>query len=79
MGAASLGWRPWKSQEEAVLRQCYETEGLPAARRGTGRKTEIDHWWIPLKKLHAWMRTHARLIDLRKVDRVWFFDFAFGG
>lgn len=57
-----------------------ELEGLPATRRGT-KRTESqggDQWWIERSALRAWIGKHAQLIDLRKVERYWFIDLAFG-
>ncbi len=55
-------------------------EGLPAGRRGTVRTPQQggDMHWIERKQLRVWMGRHAQLIDLRKVDRFWFLDLAFG-
>ena len=55
-------------------------EGLPARRRGTARTARqgADEWEIPITKLGPWIRDHAQLLDLRKVDRFWFIDLAFG-
>lgn len=57
-----------------------KVENLPGKKRGTAR-TEAqggDMWWIARKNLKTWIGSHAQLIDLRKVDRFWFIDFAFG-
>ena len=55
-------------------------EDLPARRRGTARTAAQggDEWEIERRKLRAWIRDHAQLVDLRKVDRYWFIDLAFG-
>jgi hypothetical protein len=55
-------------------------EGLPASRRGTARVEAQggDMWWIERGALRRWIAGHAQLIDLRKVDRFWFIDLAFG-
>lgn len=58
-----------------------EREGLPATRRGTARVKSQggDHWWISRRTLRTWIASHAQLVDLRKVERYWFIDLAFGG
>lgn len=55
-------------------------EGLPAARRGTARTPAQggDMWQIERTGLRRWIASHAQLVDLRKVDRFWFLDLAFG-
>jgi len=55
-----------------------DKESLPAKRRGTHRtETQGDHYHIARKALREWVRTHAVLVDLRKVDRFWFLDLVF--
>lgn len=58
-----------------------EREGLPAKRAGTDRTPQQggDEWRIARPALRNWIRTHAQLVDLRKVDRYWFIELAFGG
>jgi hypothetical protein len=49
---------------------------LKATRRGTAR-TEAqggDHWWIKRKDVRGFIAENAGVIDLRKVDKVWFID-----
>ena len=55
-------------------------EALPAKRRGTHRHERQggDEFVIERKKLRGWIATHQQLVDLRKVDRYWFMDLAFG-
>lgn len=55
-------------------------EGVPATRRGTRRVAAQggDAHWIARRDLRAWIARHAQLVDLRKVDRFWFLDLAFG-
>lgn len=55
-------------------------EGLRASRRGTRRVAAQggDMYWIARRDLRGWIARHAQLIDLRKVDRFWFLDLAFG-
>jgi hypothetical protein len=57
-----------------------EREGLAASRRGTQRVAAQggDMHWIARRDLRAWIARHAQLVDLRKVDRFWFIDLAFG-
>lgn len=52
-------------------------EGLPARRRNEDAG-ELSEWEIDLKRLRPWMAAHAQSIDLRKVDKYWFLDWAFG-
>jgi len=58
-----------------------DVEGLPAKRRGTARTKSQggDMWLISRAPLRRWIATHQQLVDLRKVDRYWFMDLAFGG
>lgn len=55
-------------------------EGLPAKRRGTARTQAQggDQWEIREPALRQWMARHAQLIDLRKLDKYWLFEIAFG-
>jgi hypothetical protein len=49
---------------------------LRATRRGTAR-TEAqgdDHWWIKRKDVRKFVAENAAVIDLRKVDKLWFID-----
>jgi hypothetical protein len=57
-----------------------EREGLPATRAGTARVPVQggDEWRITRKALREWIRTHAQLVDLRKVDRFWFIELVLG-
>lgn len=54
--------------------------GLPAVRRGTRRSERQggDAWVISRRALRNWIGSHPQLIDLRKVDKFWFLDLAFG-
>lgn len=56
-------------------------EGLPATRRGTRRVESQggDEWVIRRRALRTWIARHQQLVDLRKVERFWFLDLAFGG
>lgn len=65
---------------KTVARWIHEG-GLPASRRGTERVAAQggDAYWIGRRQLRSWIGRHAQLIDLRKVDRFWFLDLAFGG
>ncbi len=56
------------------------THGLKARMQGTNRtgKQGGDYHRIALKDVRTWMRDHPRLVDLRKVDRFWFFELALG-
>lgn len=58
-----------------------ERDGLPATRRGTARTAQQggDMHWIARRSLRAWMAKNWSAIDLRKVDRQWFMEMAFGG
>lgn len=64
-----------------VVTRWIAREGLRASRRGTLRTAQQggDMWWIARSDLLRWMRDHAQLIDLRKVDRYWFLDLVLGG
>lgn len=55
-------------------------DGLPAKRRDTNRTEEQggDMWVITRAHLRTWIADHPQLVDLRKVDRYWFIDLAFG-
>jgi len=55
-------------------------EGLKATRRGTHRTDSQggDIWVISRANLRRWISSHQQLVDLRKVDRFWFLDLAFG-
>ena len=57
------------------------SQGLAAKRRGTQRLSSQggDEWVITRRSLRQWIATHQQLVDLRKVDRFWFLDLAFGG
>lgn len=57
------------------------TEGLTAKRRGTERTPQQggDTYIVSRRNLRLWIAAHAQLVDLRKVDRYWFIDLAFGG
>jgi hypothetical protein len=49
---------------------------LKAKRRGTER-TEAQHgdqWWIHRREVRSFIVENAGIVDLRKVDRVWFID-----
>lgn len=54
--------------------------GLPAARRhaDTGAGA-TSHWRIQRRNFRLWLRDHPTLVDLRKVDRLWFIDLCLGG
>lgn len=67
--------------DEITVRRWIRHEGLPADRRGTKRVAAQggDMYWISRRDLRGWIARHAQLIDLRKVDRFWFIDLAFGG
>jgi hypothetical protein len=54
---------------------------LKADRRGTERSAVQggDHHWIHRKAVRSFVRDNAAAVDLRKVDRFWFIDLAFGG
>lgn len=63
-----------------VVCRWIDSHGLPAKRRGTQR-TEAqggDQWWISRARLKRWMADKAQMIDLRRVDKYWFFDLVFG-
>lgn len=61
---------------KTVLRW-IEREGLPATR--ISRSNGVDGAYeVAVNKLRLWLPGRAALIDLRKVDRYWFFDVAFG-
>jgi len=63
-----------------TITRWIDKEGLPAKRRGTNRVPEQggDMYVIARPQLRQWIATHQRLVDLRKVDRFWFLDLAFG-
>jgi len=50
---------------------------LPASRRN-GVDTASAHWDIHKKDFQRFLATYHQAIDLRKVDREWFFHMAFG-
>ena len=63
-----------------TITRWIEHDGLPAGRRGTARTPQQggDMHWIERKALRGWIASHGQLIDLRKVDRFWFIELAFG-
>jgi hypothetical protein len=72
--AGLFGVTPW------VVGRWIDDNGLPAKRRGTQR-TEAqggDQYWIARAPLRRWIADKAQLIDLRRVDKFWFFDLVFG-
>lgn len=76
--ASSLA--PLLGVDSKTITKWIATLGLPAERRGTQRTAAQggDEWVIRRASLRLWIRDHAVLIDLRKVDRFWFIDLAFG-
>jgi hypothetical protein len=65
--------------ETRVVLRWIEREQLPARRRGSRRTSAQggDAWTIERAALRRWIRDHAILVDLRRVDRFWFIDLAF--
>lgn len=48
---------------------------LKAKRRGTERtEAQGDHWWIKRKHVRDFVAENAGVVDIRKVDKVWFVD-----
>lgn len=65
---------------EHTVRHWIEHEGLASDREPmrTGDPGARKVHWIARRDLRRWIGTHAQLVDLRKVDRYWFIDLAFG-
>ncbi len=63
-----------------TVKRWIEREGLPASRAGTARVAAQggDERRIKRAALRSWIRTHAQLVDLRKVDRFWFIELVLG-
>ena len=68
--------------DRGTVTRWIKREGLPAAvepsRTGTGPDA-LEMYRVSRRDLRRWIGTHAQLVDLRKVDRYWFIDLAFGG
>lgn len=65
--------------DSKTVRRWIEVEGLPATRRGNRCANGHDEYVIKRFGLRLWIASHQQLVDLRKVDRYWFLDLAFGG
>lgn len=62
-----------------VSKRWIALEGLPAKKRGTARTAAQggDEWLITRSGLRAWLKDHAQCIDLRKVDKFFFWSVVF--
>jgi hypothetical protein len=62
---------------KTVLRW-IERENLPAVRRhGADDENSKSNYEIAAPRLRSWLAGRAALVDLRKVDKYWFFDLVF--
>lgn len=62
---------------KTVLRW-IERENLPAVRRQMNDdEASRGSYEIAAPRLRSWLAGHAALVDLRKVDKYWFFDLVF--
>lgn len=62
---------------KTVLRW-IERENLPAVRRhGAADESSRSNYEIAAPRLRSWLAGRAALVDLRKVDKYWFFDLVF--
>lgn len=66
--------------DSKTVTRWIHAEGLPATRRGTERTPQQggDEHVVKEADLRIWIRHHAQLVDLRKVERFWFIELAFG-
>ena len=68
--------------DRGTVTRWVKLEGLPAtvgsSRTGSGPDA-LQVYRVSRRDLRRWIGTHAQLVDLRKVDRYWFIDLAFGG
>jgi hypothetical protein len=62
---------------KTVLRW-IDHEDLPATRRAAADEGRVRDYEIATFRLRGWLAGHAALVDLRKVDKFWFVDLAFG-
>lgn len=62
-----------------VTKRWIALDGLPAKRRGTARTAAQggDEWLITRDGLRRWLKDHAQCIDLRKVDKYFFWSVVF--
>lgn len=62
-----------------VTKRWIALEGLPAKKRGTERTAVQggDEWLITRSGLRTWLKDHAQCIDLRKVDKFFFWSVVF--
>lgn len=62
-----------------VTKRWIKLEGLPAKKRGTERTAAQggDEWLITRDGLRRWLKDHAQSIDLRKVDKFFFWSVVF--
>ncbi|MFA6310630.1 MAG: hypothetical protein WCV99_13420 [Sterolibacterium sp.] len=62
-----------------VSKRWIPLEGLPAKKRGTDRTAAQggDEWLITRDGLRRWLKDHAQCIDLRKVDKFFFWSVVF--
>ena len=62
-----------------VTKRWIKLEGLPAKRRGTERTAAQggDEWLITRDGLRRWLKDHAQSVDLRKVDKFFFWSVVF--
>lgn len=52
--------------------------GALKAYRTPGSKASTPEWCITRRALRDWIAAHPALVDLKRVDRFWFIDLAFG-
>lgn len=60
--------------DQSVVRRWIEAHGLPAS-RPSGSATV---WTITRTGFRRWIADNAHLVDIRRIDKYWFFDLAFG-
>lgn len=68
---------PLMGVSETTVRGWITREGLPA-RTTPGSQAARPQYRIRVQQLRQWVASHAQLVDLRRVDRFWFIDLAFG-
>lgn len=67
--ASMLGVNP------ATVADWIARRGLPATRETWGPN---GRFIVRRKQFRAWLTSHSRYVDLRRVDQTWFMDLAFG-
>lgn len=71
--------REWTTRELAILSQHYPQGGVPACLEKLPQRTgEATVWTIARAPFRRWVAENAHLVDIRRVDKCWFFDLAFG-